>query len=1142
MRYRYLLILLFTLLYCPAMSAVFVVTSNADSGPGTLREALTLAAANGSAEKDYINFDIPGKTVAARTITINNALPAVSSNMVIDDSAQRGPKFGVSEAKVKIVNIDQQYPSTSYDLCVFKCDNVHDVTINGFWLASTNFYRNSISYILVTKSNKVSIYNCLMESGIFTVENTQKITLQSSILGLFPDGYQCSTGSVDMLNCNDIIIGGDETQGNVIEGFVRLYNDKISTGWNYSIGSNKMGTDFTGTKTSMYMYSYKGRIQIIEGFAGYLPVVSTGRIYNNLIANYYSIGINVQGRGNVTVTGNMLNTDKTGTLNFWVDQTELPPRQPNGIVLDRVTSAVVGGPNPGDPNIIGNIFYGGIQEGSEKGVLISQNSIFCIYIDGQHGYDTGNDLDAAGVPKHPSVKMTKITSGLITGTATPGAKIELFYDDIGNCGCDPRHYFASTNADGQGNWTYSGNTPTQLIVASSIYNNNTSLFTQPEINLNNLKVTPPDCGKTNGSIEGIEFYNAAGVTWVNDKGVEVSHNLDVHDLPPGNYKLKVGLGKCSRESNWIAIIDPNPKIDGSQMAIKQPACNKNGSVSGITASIGTNEELDFAWQNKSGTQVSGSLDLSDAIPGEYTLIVTGKQHQCIAVYGPLILKSTTGAIIDDSKPDIINTKCGQKTGSIKNVTVSGGTGTRRFIWKNELQQEVAYTQDLTGQPAGKYTLQVTDGSQCGSVFSKAIEISEVNGITLVESPNPTTPATCGKATGAVTGLTVTGATEYEWRDANGTLKGKNLDLKGVPAGAYQLTASNAFCQKQSIVYQVLEPPGTVFPSNYTIAHIDACYGLANGGLQVNLDVLIKAVRWVNALGVDVGTHYGVTDLPAGSYKLYLTDQNGCESYYNTYQVSSLPEFKVTDNGQKGDESCGLKNGYVNNVTATGGLPPYTYKWLNADGTQVGSANSIPNLSAGDYTLNIADSRCGSIDVKYTIPNTREDVAAPSLTDIRVCTPGDALVTINNAGINTVYRLYDQADSTSPLAEQTGGRFKVSATANHSFFVSAVNGICESPKTEVKVSVGLSPVSIANTFTPNGDGRNDYWKINSIESYPAAVVQVFNRNGTKLFESKGYVTPFNGSYNGKPLPTGTYYYIINLNKNCSLLSGSLTILR
>lgn len=43
-----------------AFAETFTVTSNADSGPGTLREALTKAAANGSAEKDYIYFNLPG--------------------------------------------------------------------------------------------------------------------------------------------------------------------------------------------------------------------------------------------------------------------------------------------------------------------------------------------------------------------------------------------------------------------------------------------------------------------------------------------------------------------------------------------------------------------------------------------------------------------------------------------------------------------------------------------------------------------------------------------------------------------------------------------------------------------------------------------------------------------------------------------------------------------------------------------------------------------------------------------------------------------------------------------------------------------------------------------------------------------------
>lgn len=115
-------------------------------------------------------------------------------------------------------------------------------------------------------------------------------------------------------------------------------------------------------------------------------------------------------------------------------------------------------------------------------------------------------------------------------------------------------------------------------------------------------------------------------------------------------------------------------------------------------------------------------------------------------------------------------------------------------------------------------------------------------------------------------------------------------------------------------------------------------------------------------------------------------------------------------------------------------------------------------------------------------------------------------------------------------------------SNTSFYITQINGTCESNKAKINVTVGLSALNIANTFTPNGDGINDYWKINNIENYPQALVQIFTRDGQKVFESKGYQVPFDGTYKGQKLPVGVYYYIINLHSNCSLLSGSLSILR
>jgi len=105
-----------------------------------------------------------------------------------------------------------------------------------------------------------------------------------------------------------------------------------------------------------------------------------------------------------------------------------------------------------------------------------------------------------------------------------------------------------------------------------------------------------------------------------------------------------------------------------------------------------------------------------------------------------------------------------------------------------------------------------------------------------------------------------------------------------------------------------------------------------------------------------------------------------------------------------------------------------------------------------------------------------------------------------------------------------------------------SGSCESGCTAVQISVGIAASGIPNTITPNNDGINDYWNIPSIENYPASLVQIFNRYGQKVFESKGYPQPFNGTMNGKQLPAGIYYYIINLSTSCKLLSGNLTLLR
>jgi gliding motility-associated-like protein len=88
---------------------------------------------------------------------------------------------------------------------------------------------------------------------------------------------------------------------------------------------------------------------------------------------------------------------------------------------------------------------------------------------------------------------------------------------------------------------------------------------------------------------------------------------------------------------------------------------------------------------------------------------------------------------------------------------------------------------------------------------------------------------------------------------------------------------------------------------------------------------------------------------------------------------------------------------------------------------------------------------------------------------------------------------------------------------------------------------LKPPEMPNAFSPNGDGINDFWLIKHINRYPDASIDVFDRYNQKVFHSDNYSTPWDGKFNQKPLPVGTYYFVINPKNGLNIMSGSVTII-
>jgi gliding motility-associated-like protein len=120
-------------------------------------------------------------------------------------------------------------------------------------------------------------------------------------------------------------------------------------------------------------------------------------------------------------------------------------------------------------------------------------------------------------------------------------------------------------------------------------------------------------------------------------------------------------------------------------------------------------------------------------------------------------------------------------------------------------------------------------------------------------------------------------------------------------------------------------------------------------------------------------------------------------------------------------------------------------------------------------------------------------------------------------------------------------YKVSAPGTYWVKVYDANG-CEGIDSVNVAMTNCRPFKPPNTFTPNNDNINDTWRINQLSIYKNCLVKIFDRYGQLVFNSKGPYVPWDGIANGKPSPTGTYYYIIDVADTGQKFSGWLLLVR
>ena len=118
------------------------------------------------------------------------------------------------------------------------------------------------------------------------------------------------------------------------------------------------------------------------------------------------------------------------------------------------------------------------------------------------------------------------------------------------------------------------------------------------------------------------------------------------------------------------------------------------------------------------------------------------------------------------------------------------------------------------------------------------------------------------------------------------------------------------------------------------------------------------------------------------------------------------------------------------------------------------------------------------------------------------------------------------------------RYTFSEPGSYRVVCSVNNATCASDSMEVTVAVAESYLAVPNVFTPNGDGKNDEFRV-AYRSLRDFHIWVYNRWGKLVYESTDPAKGWDGNINGRPAAEGAYFYVVramgtDADKNASFM--------
>lgn len=403
------------------------------------------------------------------------------------------------------------------------------------------------------------------------------------------------------------------------------------------------------------------------------------------------------------------------------------------------------------------------------------------------------------------------------------------------------------------------------------------------------------------------------------------------------------------------------------------------------------------------------------------------------------------------------------------VSLDAGNPGSTFLWNTG-----STGQSITPATSGSYAVTVTTPENCTAVFA-----AEVTYMPRVSVSLGTDQELCeGELVELDAGDSADNS--FQWNTG-----GTTPTLTVSQSGTYSVFVTNGYCSDADTVTVLFHPA----PIN-TIGNQTACVG---DPIVFNAGNPGSTFAWsTNETGPSITVN------TPGVYNVQVTSDHGCEALFSA--TATFVPRPVVDLGPDTVLCAGQL------LVLDAGNPGNNYAWSTGAGSPL-----ITVATGGSYSVEVDNGYCSVSDAVTVIFNPAPDPVPTHL--VYTCLDEDPHYVELDAGNPGSTFLWDDGKHTQRIRAMSYG-WKTVAITN-------VYGCVRMDSIMVEEFCGPT-IFIPNTFTPNGDGRNDTWTAvgNNIVFYE---MLVFDRWGGIVFRSNSINDAWDGTSNGQPVANDVYAF-------------------